>query len=203
MVTARLETPVDTVTEPIQAWRTWTLTGSRDGADVRLTPIAGDGRPWPPRRPAESSCTRHRSHVRPEFGCTCGLHAVEHPDELRRTRDPAVLGTVALWGRIVEHEHGFRAALAYPQRLRLLCYLCFSLWGRHGLGDCEVVVRHRGGRMVPLCAPHLELSRRYGYRMPRILPARPVESALLATYAVDPLRELVRPHRGTAGIPVS
>ena len=157
---------------------------------MRLAPIAGDGRPWPPRRPAEASCTRHRSHVRPELECTCGLHAVESPDELRRTRDPAVLGTVALWGRIVEHEHGFRAALAYPQRLRLLCYLCFTLWGRNGPGDCDVVVRHRGGRMVPLCEPHLELSRRYGYRVPRILSARAIESELLATYAVDPLREL-------------
>jgi hypothetical protein len=46
--------------------------------------------------------------------------------------------------------------------------------------------------MVPLCGPHLELSRRYGYRVPRILSARAIESELLATYAVDPLRELAR-----------
>jgi hypothetical protein len=39
--------------------------------------------------------------------------------------------------------------------------------------------------MVPLCEPHLELSRRYGYRVPRVLPARPVRSALLMIYAVD------------------
>ena len=198
----RLETPVATLAEPIHAWRTWTLLGSRDGARVRLAPIAGDGRPWPHMRPAEASCTRHRSHVRPELECTCGLHAVESPDELRRTRDPAVLGTVALWGRIVEHEHGFRAALAYPQRLRLLCYLCFTLWGRNGPGDCEVVVRHRGGRMVPLCEPHLELSRRYGYRVPRVLSARAIESELLATYAVDPLREIF-PANGKTAEPVS
>ena len=193
-----LETPVATLPEPIHAWRTWTLVGSRDGSRVRLAPIAGDGRPWPPRRPAEASCTRHRSHVRPELDCTCGLHAVESPDELRRTRDPAVLGSVALWGRIVEHEHGFRAALAYPQRLRLLCYLCFTSWGSNGPGDCEVVVRHRRGRMVPLCGPHLELSRRYGYHLPRILSARTIESELLATYAVDLLRELVGANGGTA-----
>jgi hypothetical protein len=194
----RLETPVATLPEPIHAWRTWTLVGSRDGSRVRLAPIAGDGRPWPPLRPAEASCTRHRSHVRPELDCTCGLHAVESPDELRRTRDPAVLGTVALWGRIVEHEHGFRAALAYPQRLRLLCYLCFTSWGGNGPGDCEVVVRHRRGRMVPLCGPHLELSRRYGYHLARILSARTIESELLATYAVDLLRELVGANGGTA-----
>jgi len=195
----RLETSVATLPEPIHAWRTWTLVGSRDGSYVRLAPIAGDGRPWPPRRPAEASCTRHRSHVRPELDCTCGLHAVESPDELRRTRDPAVLGTVALWGRIVEHERGFRAALAYPQRLRLLCYLCFTLWGRNGPGECEVVVRHRGGRMVPLCEPHLELSRRYGYPVPRVLSARAIESELLATYAVDPLWELAWANGRTAG----
>lgn len=194
----RLETPVAIFAEPIHAWRTWTLVGSRDGSRVRLAPIAGDGRPWPPLRPAEASCTRHRSHVRPELDCTCGLHAVESPDELRRTRDPAVLGTVALWGRIVEHEHGFRAALAYPQRLRLLCYLCFTSWGSNGPGDCEVVVRHRRGRMVPLCGPHLELSRRYGYHLARILSARTIESELLATYAVDLLRELVGANGGTA-----
>ena len=91
-----LETPVVTLAEPIHAWRTWTLVGSRDGSDVRLAPIAGDGNPWPPGLRAAASCIRHRSHVRPELECTCGLHAVESPNELRRTRDPAVLGTVAL-----------------------------------------------------------------------------------------------------------
>jgi len=199
MSSTRLSGPVDHLVEPVHAWRTWTLVGSRDGRDVRLAPIAGDGKPWPPRRPAAASCTRHRSHVRPELDCTCGLYAVASPDDLRRTRDPAVLGTVALWGRIVEHEQGYRAALGYPQRLRLVCYLCFWFWGRHASGDCEVVVRHRGGRMVPLCGPHLELSRRYGYRVPRILPARSIGSALLATYAVDPLCELDRPSGGWAG----
>jgi hypothetical protein len=126
--------------------------------------------------------------VVPHFTCTCGLHAVNDPDHLRQSRDPAVLGTVSLWGRIVEHERGFRAELGYPQRLRLLCYLCFWLWGNHAPSDCAVVVRHRGGRMVPLCEPHLELSRRYGYPMRRLLPAGVVESALLSAYAVDPLR---------------
>ena len=37
----RLETPVATLPEPIHAWRTWTLVGSRDGSRVRLAPIAG------------------------------------------------------------------------------------------------------------------------------------------------------------------
>ena len=52
-----------------------------------------------------------------------------------------------------------------------------------------VVVRHRGGRMVPLCEPHLELSIRYGYPIRRTLPAARIESELLSTYAVDPVAE--------------
>ncbi len=177
--------PVTTLAEPLMAWRAWTLAGTRTGDDVRLRPIAGDGRPWPPRAPAWAACARHRGHAVPDPWCTCGLHAVPGPDALRRTRDPAVLGTVALWGRVIEHDAGWRAAFAYPQRLRLICYLCFATWGTHAPGGCSVVVRHRGGRMVPLCAPHLELSRRYGYPMPRLLDANVVESGLLSAYAVD------------------
>jgi hypothetical protein len=188
MLAASFDTIPSLIAEPILAWRTWTLAGSRDGMDVRLLPIAGDGRPWPPQEPASAACTRRRAHRVPELDCTCGLHAMHGADPLRRTRDPAVLGTVALWGRVIEHAQGFRAELGYPQRLRLICYLCFSLWGTHAPSESTVVVRHRGGRMVPLCEPHLELSLRYGYRIPRLLHARPVEQALLSTYAVDLLR---------------
>jgi len=99
-----------------------------------------------------------------------------------------VLGTVALWGRVVEHEHGYRGELGYPQRLRLVCYLCFWQWGVPG--PCEVVARRLGGRMIPLCGPHLELSLRYGYRVGRVLSADRVEQALLSAYAVDVLRSV-------------
>jgi hypothetical protein len=184
-----IEHDVETLalTEPIVAWRTWTLTGSRDASAVRLLPIAGDGKPWPARLPASATCTKSRRHAVPDLGCTCGLHAVAEVDTLRRTRDPAVLGTVALWGLIAEHDLGYRAAFAYPQRVRLVCYLCFSLWAAHAPSEVEVVIRHRGGRLVPLCGPHFELSRRYDYPMPRVVSAGAVTSSLLATYAVDPL----------------
>ncbi|HJS26745.1 MAG TPA: hypothetical protein VJ913_06440 [Actinomycetota bacterium] len=183
----RHDVPTLALTDPIVAWRTWTLAGSRDASSVRLLPIAGDAKPWPPRLPASATCTKSRHHVVPDLGCTCGFHAVAEADTLRRTRDPAVLGTVALWGLIAEHEFGYRAAFGYPQRVRLVCYLCFSLWGIHAPGEVEVVVRHRGSRMVPLCGPHLELSRRYEYPMPTVVSAGSVTSALLSAYAVDPL----------------
>lgn len=171
--------------EPILAWRAWTLTGRRDGTRLRLRPLSGSPRPWSPLEPARGTCRRRRLHPVPGMDCTCGLHAMRDPDPLRRARSPAVIGTTALWGRVVEHEHGYRGEFAYPQRLRLVCHLC--LW-RKGVdrNRCDVVIRLRGGRLVPLCAEHLELSRRYGYPTPRLLPARDVEQALRSTYGVDP-----------------
>ena len=178
----------DTLTEPILAWRTWTLAGSADGTQVRLLPLFGDRRPWPTLDPARASCVRRGRHPVPGPDCTCGWYATHETDALRRSRDPAVLGTVALWGRVVEHAFGFRAEYAYPQRVRLVCFVCFWQWGVPGLRECEVVVRRRAGRLVPLCGPDLELCRRYAYPVQRLLPARRVEQALLSAYAVDLLR---------------
>jgi hypothetical protein len=92
-----------------------------------------------------------------------------------------------MWGKVVEHDHGYRAAFAYPQRLMLVCHLCFwrqGAWGPHP----EVAVRLRGGRLMPLCCEHLELSRRYGYPTSRLMEADHVEGKLLSAYAVDLLR---------------
>jgi hypothetical protein len=178
----------DTLTDPILAWRTWTLCGSRDGGDLRLLPLFGDRRPWPARTPARASCTRRGRHAVPGLGCTCGWYAMHDHGPLRRSRDPAVLGTVALWGRVVEHDFGFRAEYAYPQRMRLVCFLCLWQWGADRARACEVVVRRSGSRLVPLCAKDAELCRRYGYPMRQVLDGREVEQALLGTYAVDLLR---------------
>lgn len=171
-------------TEPIHAWRAWTLAGTRDGRQVRLRPIAGSTKPWPPMQPARAHCSLPRFHAAPNLDCTCGLHATHEPDLLRKTRGPSVLGTVALWGRVVEHEHGYRAELGYPQRLKLICHLCFWQWGLSG-SEPETVARLALGRMVPLCAEHVALSERYGFKLPKRFSAQEVQARLLGTYAVD------------------
>jgi hypothetical protein len=173
--------------EPIMGWRVWTLHSNRRHTELRMHPIAGNAPPWPPLEPARAGCTRRRRHRGPEPTCTCGLHATRDPDVLHRARNPSVVGTVALWGRVVEHELGYRAEFAYPQRLMLVCHLCFWLWGPNRSAAREVV-RLRGGRLVPLCDEHLQLSRRYGYPSRRFAGANEVEVALLSTYAVDLLR---------------
>jgi hypothetical protein len=88
---------------------------------------------------------------------------------------------------VVEHEHGYRAELGYPQRLALICPLCAWRRGVDGSRPPGVVIRHRGGRMIPLCGPHVDLCRRHGYPIRRLLDARVVERALLDAYAVEVL----------------
>jgi hypothetical protein len=177
---------VQDIADAVVGWRTWSLVDQADGSGPLLRPVAAGRRPWPAREAALGTCRVSRRHVAPVFGCLCGLHASRDPEGLRRIRDPAVLGTVALWGRVVEHDRGFRGERGYPQRLALICYLC--LW-RHGTGACapDVVVRLRWGRLVPLCQEHLALSERYDFPVPELLSPREVERSLLDRYAVDRL----------------
>src|SRR5438094_686983 len=40
----------------------------------------------------------------------------------------SVVGTVALSGTVIAHEIGYRAELARPQQLRLICQRCLPVW---------------------------------------------------------------------------
>ena len=137
-----------------------------------------------PRRIAQAACRVAPFHRAPAPECRCGLHASPTLDVLRRTRCPAVLGRVALWGRVIEHEHGYRARFAYPQRLRLICQFCFWQWGLKGSLP-EVVGWYPGGQLVPLCAEHLGIARRIGMEPRRSLAAEDVGQRLRDRYAVD------------------
>ena len=66
-------------------------------------------------------------HDAPAYDCCCGIHALasarlaaaclDRPAEGRRREVQRVVGAVSLWGRVVEAEHGWRAAFGYPLRL--------------------------------------------------------------------------------------
>jgi len=172
--------------EPIIAWRTWGLTGHRDGSNLLLRPVAGRSRPWRPMQVTEAGCKHTRLHASPSIECTCGLHGTHGLDLLRRTRSPAVLGRVALWGRVIEHDHGYRAQYAYPQLVTLICQFCFWQWGSHGVSP-DVVGWFSRDELVPLCWGHLEQAQRYGMEPRRLLPAGEIDLGLRETYAVDPL----------------
>lgn len=65
-------------------------------------------------------------HDAPAPGCACGIHARPSLAELREEGlclvpgEALVAGQVALWGTVVEDDHGLRAELAAPARLGLV-----------------------------------------------------------------------------------
>jgi hypothetical protein len=178
------QTDATLVAEPIVAWRTWNLAISR--GTFTLLPVGDNRIPWPYGTHARARCTRHRRHRAPAADCTCGLHGSKAIPLLKRTRGPSVIGRAALWGRVVEHELGYRAEFAYPQRLALLCPVCFWQRGLEGRPPSVVAIPRRG-LAVPLCEGHLGTTERCGFAIRRLEPARTVEAALMSAYAVDRL----------------
>jgi len=64
----------------------------------------------------------HDAAELPSFNCTCGIYAAKNIDHIQRCGYGkfGVRGEVYLWGRMVEHERGWRAEFAYPKSLFLL-----------------------------------------------------------------------------------
>jgi hypothetical protein len=119
------------------------------------------------------------------MACTCGLYAATSPAILAGVRalaaGPAVVGEIAMWGRVVDHAFGARSQFAYPQRLRLVCGPCLAS-GRGAVAPTDVI--DAGDELVPVC-------RRHRSELPgETRPAAEIERELLATYAVDLLPEM-------------
>jgi hypothetical protein len=112
-------------------WRVWCVV--RYGGDLRLASVIQDD-VWPIATPLVACCRAHEPpanmlllraparHEVPAAGCTCGIYAAREPagawTYLRGRDEPhtvaRVIGRVMLWGRVVEHEDGWRAERAYP-----------------------------------------------------------------------------------------
>jgi len=185
---------VDILVEPVEGWRTWNLS-----LDTSGDPLLHSARPssdvWLPRQPIEARCTAspilslfRRPHDAPNAACTCGIYAARSLESMDRPRPawapPPVVGTVSLWGRIVEHELGWRAAFAYPSRLRLVCAMC--AWFEPGPGK-PVTVHTLFRRLYTLCDMH-----RGGIQIPdgrrsksAELDPGELQARLLEAYAVD------------------
>jgi hypothetical protein len=124
--------------EPITGYRVWNVheNGLLCGQAVN--------EPWPPYAPLIARCAGVASpHAHldndgalrpaPVFHCECGVHALKSEDAARerlieeRLRTAQALysmypkgrafGAVKLWGRIIEHQLGYRAEYAYPAEL--------------------------------------------------------------------------------------
>jgi hypothetical protein len=105
--------------EALIGWRVWCVVETRGG--VRLASVIKDEL-WPLADELVARCHEDGAHEAPHEECTCGIYAARDPAAVwtyLRGRDQPptlrrVLGRVALWGRVVEHEHGWRASHAFP-----------------------------------------------------------------------------------------
>ena len=78
-----------------------------------------------PREKIEARCEQkdHSEQQAPHLTCTCGVYAYkEKPRLLREIRNMysglrLVYGEINLWGKVIEHEDGYRAQFGYPKRL--------------------------------------------------------------------------------------
>jgi hypothetical protein len=121
--------------EPIVGWRSWRvlpfdrLDGTRT---YRLCAIGTLGVPkvWQPLRATEAVCSKYASeHESPWPDCECGIWALRRSEDARRRMvvymqtqgEPAgwAHGRVSLWGRVIEHEHGWRAQHVYPYAITI------------------------------------------------------------------------------------
>jgi len=117
--------PIDVGDEPLIGWRCWHVL-PHEGL---LRPIYKRGLVWKPRQTLEALCPED-PHEPPDEHCRCGVWTVCHPmllDEIGWTNAPPpgtaklpgviVVGEVSLWGKIIQHERGWRASCAYPRHL--------------------------------------------------------------------------------------
>lgn len=170
--------------EPVIGWRAWALATTPTG-EPELRPIIYSGEAWPAREVARATCPPHArsGHRAPEADCACGLYAVDGLDRLPAVtgRDVTAIGSVALWGTMIEHDSGFRAELGYPDRLRLVCATCWH--GGTFSPEVVAVARTSRGTLLGLCERH-------AHQASDTEPApRVLERELLSTYAVDPMPE--------------
>lgn len=117
--------PLDLSPQPIIGWRCW-FVYPHEGL---LRPIYRRGMVWKPRETMEATCPND-PHDPPDPDCKCGIWSTRELADLEEPRwrtnppdgvDPLpgvlIVGQIALWGRCIEYERGWRASHAYPKHL--------------------------------------------------------------------------------------
>jgi len=123
---------------PLIGWRTWAVVEEEHGHALHSVVFPSR---WPARERLQAVCAhrvrsgllalllRIQPHEAPDEGCECGIYAARAPDlalpyldrhALARWARSVLIGRVALWGRVIECERGWRGTFAYPSHLYLL-----------------------------------------------------------------------------------
>lgn len=109
--------------EEFVGWRGWQV--KKDGI---LASVNG-GEIWEPGVEFEAVCNLGKPHQRiPWAKCSCGIYATKTLKKLRSNGYHAmgVLGTISMWGYMVDGGEGYRAQFAYP-RVIYVPYLSWRL----------------------------------------------------------------------------
>jgi hypothetical protein len=107
---------------------------------------------WRPARELVATCAS--GHRAPDEECACGIYAAREPDEALRYlvgRDEAqvvgrLLGRVALWGKVIECERGWRAERAYPLEVEVA-----DVAAAYGVGACGAIATSASRASMDRC----------------------------------------------------
>jgi hypothetical protein len=138
--------PWDVFATPIKGRKFARLVRRGDG--IAFLPAFFQANSAPYRAASHATCELGEPHPAPDPRCTCGFYAVADDEQLWRlgTGDPElVVLDVDLSGRVIEHEHGYRAS---NQRVRQVsvprrCVRC----GR----EAQLLNKRMFGAVVPAC----------------------------------------------------
>jgi hypothetical protein len=148
--------------EPILGWRAWDVVDRGGSVSLRslFFPVI-----WPPYEPLQANCRRpsllgalrrQRSrHGAPHAGCECGIYACELDLLGHYLAEPSfgasaverVAGRVSLWDDVVECDHGWRGARAYPAAI----FISTCSLARRSRCDPRRLVAALEGYGVPVC----------------------------------------------------
>lgn len=115
--------PLDPARSPdyigtLTGWRGWDMNNGQ------LTALGSDFT-WLPKTAAKASCRNDYRHRCPEKNCACGFWSFKSFDLMLEavkayTTDVMVIGSVEIWGKVIECTNGYRSEFAYPKELWLL-----------------------------------------------------------------------------------
>jgi hypothetical protein len=115
--------------QAVVGWRFWDAVET-DGVVSLSSPYFPTV--WPAGEPLRAECVTRplrrwilrrfggEPHAAPTERCSCGIYALAGKafrDMVWDLGQCPVVGRVSLWGEVHEHEHGWRASFAYPERL--------------------------------------------------------------------------------------
>ena len=100
------------------AWRKWTILFDRKDDTFWLASIFKYFL-WERKKVTRAECwSSCRKDGVIQMSCSCGIYGVKYPDEKITN---TISGEVALWGKMIEHQLGYRATYAYPLSFKQVC----------------------------------------------------------------------------------